>query len=490
VNFRGGLVREPGEDAGSYAITLGNLQAEGYQIEFIPSALTIAKATPNVTVETFSGIYDGIFHGLTGRASGVNGEDLSSLLDMGPSYKEVPGGPASWFFKGDDNYLSIQGSPLTVMILPRELVVSADVLTKTYGDPDPEFTFQITGGSLVPGDQIQGRIYRSPIESVGLYALDLSHLTAGVNYRLARVSAWFRVSPRAVTVAADPQRTELNADLPSLSFHILEGSLALGDSFSGNLGRPFVFGKGLYPITQGTLALTTNYAFRFLPANLEVFDPAGEADEDGDGVVNLVDNCGYMINKDQADEDGDGFGDVCDNADDRLFASMIMPVTGVSGSIQVPCDLPVSLGLADGSGVTLKTDQCGLTAAPRVEEAASIPKPLPGGSTFLGALSLNLQNGQNGIESLPRSSRITFSIQTRAGLPLDNSVVYYWDADLDSGLGDWVKIPGFVAIRGEPIDFPLYPGSEKITLIGVKQAGVQRLVFHTNFPGFFVVASQ
>ncbi|HXZ85909.1 MAG TPA: thrombospondin type 3 repeat-containing protein [Myxococcota bacterium] len=39
----------------------------------------------------------------------------------------------------------------------------------------------------------------------------------------------------------------------------------------------------------------------------------GQADSDGDGVIDSVDNCPSIANANQADADGDGVGDVCDN---------------------------------------------------------------------------------------------------------------------------------------------------------------------------------
>jgi hypothetical protein len=39
--------------------------------------------------------------------------------------------------------------------------------------------------------------------------------------------------------------------------------------------------------------------------------PSEDADSDGDGIVDLEDNCPYTFNPDQADTDGDGIGDAC-----------------------------------------------------------------------------------------------------------------------------------------------------------------------------------
>ena len=81
-----------------------------YQAASGNAAITIGQATATIKVSGYSGIYDGNAHGATGSATGVQGEDLSSLLDLGASFTDVPGGTANWSFAGDTDYKSASGS--------------------------------------------------------------------------------------------------------------------------------------------------------------------------------------------------------------------------------------------------------------------------------------------------------------------------------------------------------------------------------------------
>jgi MBG domain len=71
---------------------------------------TIDKADATIDVKGYTGVYDGNEHGATGTATGVNNENLSSLLDLGAKYTNVPGGPANWSFAGNGNYNSKSGT--------------------------------------------------------------------------------------------------------------------------------------------------------------------------------------------------------------------------------------------------------------------------------------------------------------------------------------------------------------------------------------------
>src|SRR5207244_362339 len=72
-------------------------------------SIVLTQALASVTVNSYAGIYDGHPHGATGTASGVNGEDLSGLLNLGAQFTGVPGGTAHWSFSGNNNYATRNG---------------------------------------------------------------------------------------------------------------------------------------------------------------------------------------------------------------------------------------------------------------------------------------------------------------------------------------------------------------------------------------------
>src|SRR6185369_9706328 len=66
--------------------------------------------------------------------------------------------------------------------------------------------------------------------------------------------------------------------------------------------------------------------------------PTG-TDGDGDGVVNDVDNCRLVPNRDQLDSDHDGVGDACDICADTPAGDMVLS-DGCSLEQRCPCDGP------------------------------------------------------------------------------------------------------------------------------------------------------
>src|SRR5205823_87766 len=72
--------------------------------------IVITKASDSINVAGYSGVYDGHAHGATGSATGVNGENLNTLLNLGGSFTDVPGGTVNWSFAGNTDYAPASGS--------------------------------------------------------------------------------------------------------------------------------------------------------------------------------------------------------------------------------------------------------------------------------------------------------------------------------------------------------------------------------------------
>jgi hypothetical protein len=112
-----------------------------------------------------------------------------------------------------DEYFAPSSNSTTVTVIPRPVTVTADPQTKTYGDLDPDLTYQVTQGSLVFGDTFSGALERQEGEDVGLYAILQGTLSLSENYVLTFVSdfltilqadATCEVYPYAVVYDADP----------------------------------------------------------------------------------------------------------------------------------------------------------------------------------------------------------------------------------------------------------------------------------------------
>ena len=119
-------------DAGSYSTDAWTFTGG---INYNDSSGTVADnidmATATIVVSGYTGIYDGSSHGATGTAIGVGGADLSGLLDLGASFKNVSGGTADWTFAGGTNYNNANSS-VAIVISPRTLNITATGINKVY----------------------------------------------------------------------------------------------------------------------------------------------------------------------------------------------------------------------------------------------------------------------------------------------------------------------------------------------------------------------
>ena len=122
-------------DAGTYSDTWTFTDVSGNYKNSTGSVKDcINKADATIKVNGYTGVYDGNPHAATGSATGVKGEDLSSLLNLGASFTSVPGGTANWAFAGNTNYKVASGTA-TITIAKATPIVCVLASNTQYSDP-------------------------------------------------------------------------------------------------------------------------------------------------------------------------------------------------------------------------------------------------------------------------------------------------------------------------------------------------------------------
>lgn len=202
-----------------------------------------------------------------------DGETVISSDEYRIEYQDnVNAGSASVLVKNKTggNYI-VYGSA-TFTINPKALTITADALSKAYGDDDPVLTY--TSQGLVGSDAITGALSRDAGENVGTYAIRQNTLTAGNNYSISYTGANLTITPKALTVTAKPKTitygdgpandgVTYSAFAPSEDESVLSGTLAYAYNYAqyGNAGN--------YTITPCGLT-GANYDITFVAGTLTV----------------------------------------------------------------------------------------------------------------------------------------------------------------------------------------------------------------------------
>ena len=267
-----------GSGIGSYAINQGTLMASSnYALTYEVAALSITPRPITVTADAQSRAYGDVNPALSHRVSSgsmVNGDLLSGALTTDANGTSSVGTCAitQGTLAASVNYaLTFVGADLTVT--SRAITVTADALSRIYGDANPALTHRITSGSLANGDSLEGQLATSatPTSNVGRYGIERGSLSANPNYALTYVGADLTVTQRPITVTADAQSRVYGDANPALTHRITDGSLVNGDALSGDLATTAngTSGIGTYGITQGTLG-APNYAITYVGADLTI----------------------------------------------------------------------------------------------------------------------------------------------------------------------------------------------------------------------------
>lgn len=301
----GAAVRDEGADVGEYAIRQGSLAiTENYDVTVVEGELSITARELWIDIDGAAKefgdddpgaftwrISDGTLVGddtLTGAPSRVAGEDVGEYrIGLGT-------------LSGGANY-ALESEGGAFEITPRAVTVTVDDVDKVFGEPDPEFTFTITEGSLLDEADaavVGGELGRSNDgEDVGEYTVTALP-SAGANYLVTAVSGTLTITPRPVVVTPVAADKVYGADDPALTFTVDDA--VDGTPLVGSLARDTGESVGTYTIGAGTVttASNSNYTVTVTPGVVFTIEPRaievtvggtekvyGEADPETLGVV-------------------------------------------------------------------------------------------------------------------------------------------------------------------------------------------------------------
>ena len=167
---------------------------------------------------------------------------------------------------------SASSKDIILTITQKAIEFTADAKNKEYGATDPNFTYQITSGSIVGSDTFTGSLSRATGEDVGTYAIS-SSLTNN-NYAVTFIADNLTITQKAIEITADAKTKEYGVTDPIFTYQITSGSIVGSDTFTGSLSRATGEDVGTYAISS-SLA-NNNYAVTFIADNLTITQKAIE----------------------------------------------------------------------------------------------------------------------------------------------------------------------------------------------------------------------
>lgn len=269
-------VAGPHSNAGTYPITCSGADAgPNYTIGYVDGTLTVSARTVVVTADDQTITYGQPDPAFTFTAGGFQANDTFTTpptcgvngphQNAGSYVITCSGGAAS------SNY-TISYATGTLTVNQKDLVVTADSQSTTYGQPDPAFTFHVSG--FVPGDSFVTAPtcgVSGPHRSAGSYPITCSGADAGGNYAIHYVAGMLVVAPATLTITANDQNKLVGAPDPTFTFTVsgLVGSDSLITQptcgVSGAHNTP-----GTYLITCSGADAGPNYTIKYVAGRLVV----------------------------------------------------------------------------------------------------------------------------------------------------------------------------------------------------------------------------
>jgi hypothetical protein len=270
-----------GVQTGGYAYSLGTgtLASSGYAFSLNNAGtFTVNPRAISVTADSGQSFTYGSTPTLTYTVGGLglaNGDSLTGVLGgitatTGVGSHAITQGTVTNANNG--NY-AITYTGANGIVLARIITVTADDASRVYGDANPTFTYQVTGGNLVNGDTLSGTLATSATatSNVGHYDITRGSL-ANANYAINFNDGDLAVTQRQIIVAANDISRVYGDANPTLTYTVGGRGLVNGDMLTGSLAAPTIPASfvGNYSTGRGTLSASSNYQLIFVSGNFSI----------------------------------------------------------------------------------------------------------------------------------------------------------------------------------------------------------------------------
>jgi catabolite regulation protein CreA len=259
----------PANTVGTHVITLSGLANPNYAVTFDTGTLTVTPRPITFKADDVTRVYGEstpAFGYSVTSGNVVNGDTFGA-----PSFS-VPANTVGTHVitlsgLANPNY-TVTFVDGTLTVTPRPITFEAEDITRIYGESTPAFTYTISAGSVVNGDEFGSPSFSVPTNTVGTHVITLSGL-ANPNYTVTLVNGALTVTPRPITFKADDVSRVYGETTPAFSYSIAAGTIVNNDDFGNPSFSVPANTAGTHVITLSGLA-NTNYAVTFVNGTLTV----------------------------------------------------------------------------------------------------------------------------------------------------------------------------------------------------------------------------
>lgn len=188
-------------NVGTYNIT-SNLSNSNYDITYVDANLTIGQRAISITADEKLRVYGDENPELTySITSGnlVNNDTLSGTLStIATQYSDI-GNYDITSTLANSNYNITYDGANRLLVDQREITVTADAKTKTYGDTNPTLTYQITSGSVVNNDNL-GSLSTQALQYSDVGTYEISESFNNYNYLINFVGADLTINKKDINI--------------------------------------------------------------------------------------------------------------------------------------------------------------------------------------------------------------------------------------------------------------------------------------------------